>query len=58
MSIHPALLEDLCGAGVGLGFFSFIKRSLFADLCQTGSVVGMTKQTSDGQEVDMGLLNC
>ena len=37
-------------------FVSFNKRCLFTDLSKVGLVVGMTKQMSDGKEVDIA--NC
>ena len=50
------LLAALCDAGVGLCLFLLLNVVYFPIYVKLGSVVGMTKEMSDGKETD--ILNC
>ena len=53
---HCTVQAALCGAGVCLCLFLLLKIVYLAIYVQLGLVVGMTKQMSDGKEVD--IVNC
>ena len=54
---HCMILADFCGAGVCLGFFFLLIHVVYLAICvKLGLVIGMTKQMSNGKEVD--IVNC
>ena len=55
-SCHCTVLAALCDAGVCLCLFLALDVVYLSIYAKLGLVVGMTKQTSDGKEVD--IVNC